>query len=187
MAAPQNSPNGPKPPSKTPQYAPPATANPEYAPPAQPGPPGAAKADHAAPAKSGRASAARANHSAPKLSAVTITIDAESAEVVRVEGLDASGARHELSDEEKTRLLREGRRDERLAEVVEDAFEAGIACVLGTGEAGEEESTREDAEDAELRHLLLAPLIERSRIRHLTERAVLNRAILGTLIEHSTK
>jgi len=115
---------------------------------------------------------------------VTITIDAESAEVVRVEGVDATGARHELSEEEKTSIVKE-RRDEHVAELVEQAFEAGIASVLGVDE--EEETTQESPEDTELRHQLLAPLIERSALRHLTERAALNRAILGTLIEHSMK
>jgi len=68
---------------------------------------------------------------------------------------------------------------------VEQAFEAGLATVLGHEE--EEEATEETPEDAELRHELLAPLLERSGLGHLTERTALNRAILGTLIEHSMK
>jgi hypothetical protein len=67
---------------------------------------------------------------------------------------------------------------------MEQAFEAGIATVLGHEE---EEPTEETPEDAELRRELLAPLIERSGLAHLTERTALNRAILGTLIEHSMK
>jgi len=115
---------------------------------------------------------------------VTITIDAESAEVVRIEGVDATGSRHELSDEEKASIIKE-RRDERLGMLVEQAFEAGIASVLGLED--EEETTEESPEDVELRRELLAPLMERSGLGHLTERAALNRAILGTLIEHSMK
>jgi hypothetical protein len=47
-------------------------------------------------------------------------------------------------------------------------------------------ASNESADEAELRHRLLAPLIERSVVRHLMERAVLDRAILSTLIDHST-
>jgi hypothetical protein len=58
----------------------------------------------AAAAKASRAAAPRTDQPAtavPKLKAVTITIDADSADVVRVEGLDAKGARHELSMKRK--------------------------------------------------------------------------------------
>lgn len=152
---------------------------------ARPRQPKSKKADRPAAAKSGRGAAARADQPVPRLTAVTVTIDADSAEVVRIDGLDATGARHELSDEEKASLMREGRGDERLMEVVEHAFEAGIACVLG--DEVEDETTPESPADAELRHQLLAPLIERSAVRRLTEPATLNRAILGTLIEHSMR
>jgi hypothetical protein len=111
------------------------------------------------------------------------TVDAETAQIVKFESLDASGARHELSDNEKVSLAREGSGDG-LEELVEQAFEAGIACVLG--EEGRSH-TEESEEDAELRHLLLTPLIERSLAKHLLQGEVLNRALLGTLIQHSIK
>ena len=130
-----------------------------------------------------RTTAVRADQPVHRLMTVTITIDAESAEVVRVEGVDATGARRELSDDEKASLMKEGR-DERVTALVEQAFEAGIACVLGIEE---EEETQESPEDAEFRRQLLAPLLERSGVGHLTERPALNRAILGTLMEHSRK
>ena len=114
---------------------------------------------------------------------MSFTIDAETARVVHIEGLDASGARHELSPAEREVLLQRAT-DGRLEDLVERAFEAGIACVLDDGEpAGDAESP----EDAELRHELLAPLIERSSVRHLTESAVLDRLVLSTLIEHSAQ
>jgi len=114
----------------------------------------------------------------------TITIDASTAQIVRLESQDATGARRELSDEEKASLAQEGGED-RLEDVLEQAFEAGIACVLG--DAARQDKAQESAEDAELRHLLLTPLIEHSPARHLLQPDVLNRAILATLIEHSTK
>src|SRR5215472_7703673 len=56
----------------------------------------------------------------------TFTIDASTAQVVKLESEDSSGARHELSEEEKASLAREGSQD--LEELVARAFEAGIAC-----------------------------------------------------------
>ncbi len=114
----------------------------------------------------------------------TFTIDARTAQVVKFEALDASGVRHELSDDEKASLAREDSNGG-LEEFVEQAFEAGIACVLGGNEG--EENADEPGEEAELRHLLLTPLIEHSPARRLIQREALNRAILGTLIQHATQ
>jgi hypothetical protein len=116
------------------------------------------------------------------------TIDANTAQIVKAESLDASGASHELSEDEKESLAKAASND-RLEEVLEQAFEAGIACVLG-GEFAEdlaEDKAKESEEDAELRRLLLKPLIEHSAAKDLMKREVLNRAILETLIEHSMK
>lgn len=115
---------------------------------------------------------------------LAFTIDPNTAQIVKLESLDANGARHELSDDEKATLVKDVHEDS-LEEVVEQAFEAGIACVLDA-EPGLDTS-EESEEDAELRHLLLTPLIERSAAKHLMEREVLNRAILDTLIGSSIK
>src|SRR5262245_61577942 len=155
----------------------------QFAPPVKSAQPRAEKADQTEATKTSRV-AVKADQPVPRLLTVTITIDADSAEIVRVEGVDASGTRHELSEEEKASFIQE-RREDRLAAVVQTAFEAGIASVLGIEE--EEDPTQESPEDAEFRRELLAPLIARSGLGHLTERPALNRAILGTLIEHSMK
>ena len=157
----------------------------QYVPPGKSGQPRTEKADQTEPTKTARAGAVRTDQPVHRLMTVTITIDAESAEVVRVEGVDATGSRHELSDEEKASLMKEGR-DERVSLLVERAFEAGIASVLGVEEE-EDETTQESPADVEFRRQLLAPLIERSGLGNLRERPLLNRAILGTLIEHSIK
>ena len=114
----------------------------------------------------------------------SFTIDAQTAEIVKFESLDAAGVRHELTDDEKASLTKEAAED-RLEDVLEQAFEAGIACVLG-GDA-KPEQTEESEEDAELRHMLLKPLIEHSAARHLLAREALQRIILDTLIQHATK
>ena len=75
----------------------------------------------------------------------TFTIDASTAQVVKLETEDASGARHELSDEEKASLAQAGG-DGDLEQIVERAFEAGIACVLGGG--GSEDKADEPADEA---------------------------------------
>lgn len=134
--------------------------------------------------KTSRGARARADQPNPKLKAITVTVDADTAKVVQVEGLDATGARHELSDDEKASLVTQ-EKDGRLEELVEQAFEAGIACVL-EGDT-EPDTTKESATEAELRHILLAPLIEHSAARRLFERTVMDRAVLGTLLEHSMK
>jgi hypothetical protein len=114
----------------------------------------------------------------------TFTIDATTAQVVRLETEDPSGARHELSDEEKASLAQAGTEGS-LEQFVERAFEAGIDCVLGGGER--EDKADEPADEAELRQLLLTPLIEHSAAKRLMQREALNRAILGTLIQHAAK
>jgi hypothetical protein len=109
------------------------------------------------------------------------TIDPKTAQIVKLESLDSSGTRHELSEAEKTNLADAGAGEE-IEDIVEQVFEAGIACVLGDEEPGHRE---ESAEDAELRHLLLTPLIRSSPVGRLMRREALSHAILGTLIRHS--
>jgi hypothetical protein len=110
------------------------------------------------------------------------TIDADSAQIVKVETLNKRGKRRQLSDEDKTRLLRE-RNGDPLEDMLERTFEAGIACALGAETA--QESKPETDEDAELRHLLLARLIEHSDARDMLPRNALNRGFLEALIQHS--
>jgi len=120
------------------------------------------------------------DQSAGKL--ITFTIDANTARIVKLESLDATGARHELSDEEKASFVRQGAA--KLEDALEQAFEAGIDCVLGEGA---QDDGQESQEDAKLRHLLLTPLIEHSAAGRLLQAEVLHRAILETLVQHSMK
>jgi hypothetical protein len=127
-----------------------------------------------------KAGATVADASAERLFA--FTINAKTAEIVKLESLDQSGVRHELSDKEKSSLAT-GKTEEEIADVVEQVFEAGIACVLGLEES--EQAGVESAEDAEIRHMLLAALIQESPAQRLLRPEVLSRAILGTLIRNS--
>jgi hypothetical protein len=135
---------------------------------------------------SARHKASNRTKSAPSANRLFVfTIDADTARIIKFETVDGSGERRELSQDEKTALVAKGN-GERLEEVVEQAFEAGIACALSEdlGDPQTEE-TEETGEDAELRHLLLAKLIEQSGIKHLMTSEVLDRAIFGTLIQHA--
>jgi hypothetical protein len=115
---------------------------------------------------------------------LAFTIDTQTGDIVKLERLDSNGARHELSESEKAQLVRA--RDAGvigLEEFLEQAFEAGIACVLGDDDSPDLASETEA--DTELRRVLLTPLMESSHARRLLRREVLGRAILGTLIKHA--
>jgi hypothetical protein len=107
-----------------------------------------------------------------------LTIDAANGRIVKLERLDAAGAHQALTGEDKARLARI-KAGATVRRLVEQAFEAGIECVLG--EDGETQPTESKVDD-ELSSMLLQSLVERSRARHLIDSEVLNRAIVGTLI-----
>jgi hypothetical protein len=107
------------------------------------------------------------------------TMDAKTGEIIQIESIDAAGARRELSKDEKASLAT-GNGRPGLEQIIEQAFEAGIACLLG----GEDEPD-EAKEEAELRHILLKPLIDESSAAGLMRPDVLDRAIVETLIHHS--
>jgi hypothetical protein len=97
--------------------------------------------------------------------------------------VDAAGTRHELSDQERADIA--GKQPEATLEsIVEQAFEAGIDCVLG--DAARDEEPPESGEDAELSRALVRSLIGHSAAKRLVERDVLSRAIVGTLIANAS-
>jgi hypothetical protein len=108
----------------------------------------------------------------------SFTLDATTGEVVKVETLNAEGTRRKVPERQRKTLARKGR--ERVEEVLVEAFEAGIDCVLG-----DSSEPSETDRDAELRHDLVAPLLKRSSASRLLNPESLNRAILGTLMQHS--
>ena len=110
-----------------------------------------------------------------------LTIDAANGRVVSLERVDSTGARHDLSAEDKAGLAKT-QAGATFKLLVEQAFEAGIECVLG--EDGDKEPAESKA-DSELSRLLLRSLVEHSRARHLIKSEVLDRAIVRTLIGHA--
>ena len=79
---------------------------------------------------SGSKSSAQTSKPVSDLDLLTVTIHAKTGQIVKIEGVDSAGRHHELSDEEKTNLARE-KSKATLEDIIEQAFEAGIACVLG--------------------------------------------------------
>jgi len=119
----------------------------------------------------------------PNADLLSITVNAKTGQIVKVESIDDAGIRRDLSDEMKADLAKE-RGEDTLEALLERAFEAGIACVLDGATA---EDNGLDEEEARLRHLLLRPLIRRSAAGRLIQRDVLARAILETMIRNTIK
>ena len=119
---------------------------------------------------------------APDADLFTITIQAKTGQIVKIQRAEGGDGRSELSDRERADLLKKGSKDT-LETLIEQAFEAGIACVLGDAIQGSEAD--ESEEEADLRHLLLDPLIRHSPVERLMQREVLSRAFLGTVVQHA--
>jgi hypothetical protein len=114
---------------------------------------------------------------------VAFTVDADSGRIVKLEKVDSTGARRDLSDEDAASLTK-GRTVPTLEAIIEQAFEAGIACVLGDG--AEQDEGQESKDDAALRRVLLTPLMERTPAHGLQQPEVLGKAILASAIELTT-
>jgi hypothetical protein len=108
---------------------------------------------------------------------LAFTLNTSSGEILELECVDSAGHRNELSADEKADLAKESHELD-LEALMEHAFEEGIACVLGD----EDKNASETKEDADLRRILLKPLIEASSAAKLMRREVLRRAIVQTLI-----
>ncbi|HEY2132963.1 MAG TPA: hypothetical protein VGH36_08320 [Acetobacteraceae bacterium] len=113
---------------------------------------------------------------------VSFTIRTDTGELIKIEKIDETGARHELDDEAKA-IIAKGIDADPVEELIALAFEDGIACVLG--DESRNDDKEEYQEDGELRHLLLHRLMKSSLSDRLTQPDMLNRTILLTLIQRS--
>ncbi len=106
---------------------------------------------------------------------VVVTINAPIGKIVSVEKIDKTGKRHELAEEEWAKLLGHDEVDE-LEFALEEAFEAGIATVLG--EEYEDDEADEDEEERALRQLLIGGLLRRRPVhRRILQRVVVSRLL----------
>ena len=113
----------------------------------------------------------------------SFTIDTAKGRIVTVESIDGDGVRRPLTTEDKSRLAK-NQPAMPLRRLVEQAFEAGIECVLGE-EAGKEPP--ESKEDGEFSGMLLQTLIESSSAKNLLKSDTLDRTVIDTLIAHAAK
>lgn len=109
---------------------------------------------------------------------LALTISADTGEVVKIEKVEGTGARRDLQDDDQVRLTLKDAPT--LDALIERAFEAGIACVLGAQD--EREEAEETDEEADLRRALLMPLIDNTWAKGLLEQGVLGKAILASAI-----
>jgi hypothetical protein len=104
-----------------------------------------------------------------------VTINAAAGKIVRVEKLDKAGKHHELSEDDCAKLVGEDEVEE-IEAALEEAFEAGVAGVLGSDD--EVEGEYEDNGDRAIRRFLISEfLIPRSVRRRIMTRLLLSRML----------
>jgi len=108
------------------------------------------------------------------------TLRPASGEVLKIEKVDAAGKRSELPKDETVTLAGKQNLDE-IDAALDEAFEAGIFSVLDPG--GDDEAPEENAEDIELRRILLKLIIGRE-VRRRLQRRVAQRLILSRTLSH---
>lgn len=109
---------------------------------------------------------------------LVVTVSKAMGGIVKVERVDKTGKRQEIAEEEWAKLAGEDEVEE-IETALEEAFEAGIAVVLGDNY--EDEEAYEDDEERALRRLLIGGLLRRS-----VRRRILQRILLSRLLQRST-
>ena len=113
----------------------------------------------------------------------SFTMDASTGQIIKLEKVESAGRHRQLSELEKI-SLRSRKSWHTLEAIVEQAFEAGIGCVLGNED--EKDATQELEDEADVRRTLLLALIEQSRTIALLQPSVLGQAILATALQQVT-
>jgi len=111
---------------------------------------------------------------------LVVTINPTMGRIVKVEKTDKSGKRQELAEQEWANFVGEDEVDE-IETALEDAFEAGVAGVLGEEYEVDGEEADEDDEERNLRRVLIGRLLRRS-----VRRRLLQRLVLGRLLRHGS-
>src|SRR5262245_20841864 len=111
---------------------------------------------------------------------VVVTINAPMGKIVRVEKIDKAGKRQELAEDEWAKLVGDDEVEE-IEAALEEAFETGVAAVLG--EEYENNEEYEDDEEKALRRLLIGGLLRRRPV----QRRILQRLLVTRLLRQSTK
>jgi hypothetical protein len=110
-----------------------------------------------------------------------VTIHAPTGKIVKAEKIGKAGKPQEVTEEEWTRFVGEDEVDE-IETALEEAFDAGIAAMLG--EEYEDEGAYEDDDEKALRRSLIAGLLSRRHVhRRILDRVLIARVLRG----HSLK
>jgi hypothetical protein len=115
---------------------------------------------------------------APQPHLFELIINADTGDIVKIEKVEGTGTRRDIRDDEMAGLTTGAAPT--LNALIERAFEAGIACMLGVG-AGRDEA-EESAEEADLRRALLMPLMEGTLAKDALKPEVVGKAILASAI-----
>jgi hypothetical protein len=107
---------------------------------------------------------------------VVVTINLPMGKIVKVEKLDKAGKRQELAEEDCAKLVG----DDEVADIevaLEEAFEAGIAAVLGD-KYEDDEADEGDDEERAVRQLLIHGLLGRPSV----QRRILQRILVSRML-----
>jgi hypothetical protein len=125
---------------------------------------------------------AEAVDSAEEIEQLVVTFNAAMGEIVKVEKVDKAGKRQELTEEECAKLAGQDEVEE-IEGALEEAFEAGVAVVLG-----DEDAEDYDDEERAFRQLLIGGFLERHPLRHrLVHQLLLRRLLLRRLLKRALR
>jgi len=129
---------------------------------------------------------AEAVGSVEEIEQLVVTFNATMGEIVKVEKVDKSGKRQELTEEECAKLAGQDEVEE-VEAALEEAFEAGVAVVLGD-EEDEDYAEDDDDEERALRQLLIGRLLGRHPVRRrLLQQLLLRRLLLRRLLKRGRR
>ena len=121
--------------------------------------------------------------SAEEIEQLVVTFNAALGEIVRIEQVDKDGTHQEFTEEECAKLAGQDEVEE-IEAALEDAFEAGVAVMLG--DEDEEYEQDEDNEERALRQLLIHGFLERHPVRcRRLHQLLLRRLLLRRLLKRA--
>jgi hypothetical protein len=132
--------------------------------------------------KSSKTASEPSEQSTPNAGLITATIDTATGKIVEVVSIDGAGAPEKLTTDRRAKLSKQTG-GASLEDLFAEAFEAGIACVLGGDSQEADDEASETADDIKLRRQILQQMIEHSGAQRLMQKDVLGRAIARTLIQ----
>ena len=128
---------------------------------------------------------AEAGGSAEEIEQLVVTFNAAMGEIVKLEKVDKAGKHQELTEKECAKLAGQDEVEE-IEAALEEAFEAGVAVVVGD----QDEQYAEDNDDEEraLRQLLIGAVLGRHPVRRrLLHQLLLRRLLLRRLLKRGLR